>query len=315
MTETRTHPHDHAVAFYDTDADLVARVVDFIGDGLAGEDVAIVIASAPHRASIEAMLAERGLDSVALAAAGRYVPLDARETLVTFFADGVADPAKFREVVGTVVHDAAQRGNVLAFGEMVALLWAQGDVAAAIDLESMWNDLSEDERFVLLCAYPLKSVISRDDIDALTAVCTSHSDVAGPASYERIASSTKPRDEASCTFVPVISAVTAARSFTESTLGEWGLADLAADATIVVSELASNAVMHAESAFRLTIERTEGVVRIAVDDIDATAPVSPQRAIDTIGGLGLVLVDGLTSRWGVEPLTAGKRLWCEFALS
>ena len=49
---------------------------------------------------------------------------------------------------------------------MVALLWHQGNVAAAIELETLWNDLAEDRRFSLLCAYPAQVVgeASLDDL-------------------------------------------------------------------------------------------------------------------------------------------------------
>ncbi len=313
MTELSVRPHDHIVAFYDEDADIVDRVVRFVGEGLRADDAAIIIVTPDHRIAIDAGLVARGLDLGALRASGRYVPLDALETLASFMSDGLPDPERFHDVVGSVVRAAASAGTgIRAFGEMVALLWSEGNVAGAIELESTWNELAEQERFVLLCGYPLHTVIERDDLDALTRVCTSHSELVGPGSYERFDPS---GGGTSRTFLPVISAVTAARTFAEHTLDSLGVSEIAPDATIVVSELASNAVMHADSAFRLTIERDDAVVRITIDDINDAEPSSPERTMETIGGLGLVLVDGLTSRWGTELLPSGKRVWCEFALS
>jgi hypothetical protein len=62
--------------------------------------------------------------------------------------DGWPDEQRFAEVVGTVVQRMAQNGSrrVCAFGEMVALLWAEGRHDAAIRLEELWNDLARTQR-------------------------------------------------------------------------------------------------------------------------------------------------------------------------
>ena len=70
--------------------------------------------------------------------------------------DGTPDPHRFAETVGPVIRTARTGDRrVLAFGEMVALLWAEGNREAAIRLEQLWNDLARRETFALLCAYPI----------------------------------------------------------------------------------------------------------------------------------------------------------------
>jgi hypothetical protein len=66
---------------------------------------------------------------------------------------------------------------VRAYGEMVALLWDAGNVAGAIELEALWNDLLDDVRFGLFCAYPSASVAGHGDVEASRRVCDLHTSV------------------------------------------------------------------------------------------------------------------------------------------
>jgi anti-sigma regulatory factor (Ser/Thr protein kinase) len=93
--------------------------------------------------------------------------------------------------------------------------------------------------------------------------------------------------------------------------------ELVETASLVVSELVTNAVLHARTAIGVVIELLDdGGVRLEVSD-DSTAP--PQRRLysaDSGTGRGLVLVDALTAGWGVDPRqgTDGKTVWAEFRL-
>ena len=172
---------------------------------------------------------------------------------------------------------------------MVALLWENGDVAAAIELESLWNELARTHRFSLYYAYPMASLVSHGDVMATSKVCEHHSDVLAPRSYESRPTSPTGSDdpeERSQLFVPVMSAVAAARRFVRETLVAWHEADLVDDATLVASELATNAVRHAGSAFRLTIVRTDSGLRIAVQDISPQEPSRRDPSSSVPGGRG-----------------------------
>src|SRR6185312_10486958 len=62
----------------------------------------------------------------------------------------------FAATVGDAVATLAGAGlRIHAFGEMVALLWADGNRDGAIRLEELWNELGERRRFALFCAYPI----------------------------------------------------------------------------------------------------------------------------------------------------------------
>jgi signal transduction histidine kinase len=178
----------HVVQFYSEDSFLLDELSRFIGTALGAGDSAIVIATKAHRDGLSYRLRVRGFDPVTAIETGRYVPLDAAETLAKFMVDGSPDPARFRDVIGAVIAraTAAAEGDPLrlvAFGEMVALLWADGKSQAAIELEDLWNDLAGRYAFSLRCAYPLSGFNRTEHADALLKICAQHSLVIPEESY------------------------------------------------------------------------------------------------------------------------------------
>ena len=153
-----TNGSTHVVQFYDDEAFPLDAIGRFVGPALGAGEACLIIATAPHHAKIAEQLAARGFDLSALSEQGRYVALDAGETLSRFMVDGWPDEKRFVDVVGATVARAVAAGqvpHVHAFGEMVALLCAEGRPEAAIRLEELWNDLAKTLSFSLLCAYPL----------------------------------------------------------------------------------------------------------------------------------------------------------------
>jgi PAS domain S-box-containing protein len=173
------------VQLYETDASLLDAVAGFIGAALRAGDAGIVVATRPHREGLQERLRAQGLDM----GDGRYVALDATETLSRFMGDGMPDPARFAEVVGGIVERAAVGGRkVRVFGEMVALLVADGNQAAAVRLEELWNDLLETLSFSLFCAYPMEGLVGAPFAELVDDVCTRHSRVIPAESYTALLS-------------------------------------------------------------------------------------------------------------------------------
>jgi len=126
---------EHTVHFYDRPASLAHRIADFAATGLERGEAAIIIATAEHRMATEGRLVALGVDLGSAAAEGRYLPLDAAETLEQLMVDGHPDRARFNEVVGGPVQRAQQaRPGLRAYGEMVGLLWSEGKHDAAMAL-------------------------------------------------------------------------------------------------------------------------------------------------------------------------------------
>ncbi len=167
----------HAVQFYETDDYLLQTLADYVAGAFAVGDAAVVVATEDHRAALDARLTARGIDIDQKLKAGSYVSLDAKGLLERFTIDGSISPTRFGDIVGALVTRA--RGDnstrqVRVFGEMVALLWAEGDRNGALVLEELWNDLTRRMSFPLLCAYPASffstdadSVVHVADISSL----------------------------------------------------------------------------------------------------------------------------------------------------
>lgn len=179
----------HFAQFYETDGFLLNALSGFIGAGLGAGDACIVVATRAHRASLEERLQTDGLDVAAARARGQYVSLDAAETLSTFMLDGSPEPGRFAAVFGEIIARAAEgRQRVRIFGEMVALLWAEGHHDAAINLEALWNKLHETHSFLLFCAYPINGFGGEALASPLGAVCAEHSHVIPAESYTALTS-------------------------------------------------------------------------------------------------------------------------------
>jgi PAS domain S-box-containing protein len=173
---------EHFVQFYETDAFLLDSLSGFIGTGLAKGDACIVLATKAHRESLEERLKSNGLDLVAAQTQGDYISLDAAEALSKLMVDGLPDPELFALVVGDLVMRAAEgRHHVRAFGELVALLWADGNRVAAIRLEELWNDLGKLHPFSLFCAYPMHG-FKMYEVE-FTEICNRHSQVIPTEGY------------------------------------------------------------------------------------------------------------------------------------
>jgi PAS domain S-box-containing protein len=184
-------PGEHFVHFFEKDAFLVDSLRGFIGEGLGRDEPALVILTPEHLAALEDRLAADGIDLAAARSRGRYRALDAADTLSLFMAGDRPDPARFRRVMGEVLRPMVPPGGgcVRAFGEMVALLWADGRKQGAIELEELWNDLATSFRFTLYCAYPMSLFASADEAEKFGHVCTRHTRVIPAESYSGLAES------------------------------------------------------------------------------------------------------------------------------
>jgi signal transduction histidine kinase len=180
----------HVVRYYDTDSSLVDEVGQFVLAGLATGEPAVVIATPTHRDGLERLLKVNRVSVADARRAGRYVPLDAAETLGRVTVDGWPDPVRFGEVVGGTLGRAAASSSaehVRAFGEMVALLWADGRRDAAGRLEELWNELAKSHAFALVCAYPLAAFGAHSDDAPFEVVSGLHTAVVPTEAYTALA--------------------------------------------------------------------------------------------------------------------------------
>jgi anti-sigma regulatory factor (Ser/Thr protein kinase) len=119
--------------------------------------------------------------------------------------------------------------------------------------------------------------------------------------------------ESRARFDPSPSSARAARRFATEALSGWGT-PVPAHLPLLVSELASNAVLHAGTPFEVAIETFDERVQVRVHDGSSTMPRWRRPEVDAVTGRGLPLVDDLAERWGVEPTPTGKVVWFECSI-
>jgi hypothetical protein len=157
---------DHIVQTYQDPAFLADAVAEYLGTGLGRGEAAIVIARPEHRARFLEKLGARPADQLVL--------LDAEETLARFMVDGMPEWTAFREAVGGLIAQVRLHyPTVRAYGEMVDILWQQGQREAAIRLEEYWNELGRLQTFSLFCAYAMDPLDAKN-YSGLDSVCKVH---------------------------------------------------------------------------------------------------------------------------------------------
>jgi PAS domain S-box-containing protein len=146
---------EHVVQFFPDDGTLLESLSAFVSSALADGSAVIAIATREHLEGLLPRLRTRYVGLDAALAEGRYVALDAHDTLQRILVDGRPDAAAFESQVASIIEATSRRhGHVAAFGEMVGVLWRGGAYGAAVELEALWNRLRTRIPFALFCAYP-----------------------------------------------------------------------------------------------------------------------------------------------------------------
>ena len=311
-TRARIEPRDHVVLFYEDDTQLVRTVARYLFNGLTAHEHVVVAATASHVEAFEATLGRAGIDVAEARSTGQLVMVDAAEAMSRFMVDGWPDAQAFNAEMDELVRRADDSGcRVRVYGEIVALLWDAGQVAAAVELEALWNELGREVAFSLFCAYPAQSVVGDDHEDSFRHLCHCHSGVVGGVPMAAQLNGDH-RAEAARLFRGDAAELGAVRQFVVDTLLRWGQDRHLENASIVVSELATNAIMHARSDFVVSMSAGDGSVRLAVRDASTDLPSVRAPLPSTMSGRGLLLVGALVQRWGTEIVADGKIVWAEF---
>ena len=304
-------PHDHAVSFYDHDGEAVTSLVRYVVAGLVYGECVVVVATEAHQLALDVALRDvHGIDVAAERTAGNYLSVDAAETLARFMVDGSPDATKFEASVGELLRQVcATSVPVRVFGEMVALLWDEDNVAGAIALEELWNQAADEHTFHLLCAYPT-GPLREAGLDDIARVCETHSSVRPPANYSfplprQLARTNRfDRGEESEVFLPVPEAAAAMRRFVAEVLRGWGEEALLWEANLIASELATNALGNGDSPFRAHVSRSRGTVRMRVEDVGVDSSVRPPS---------VAVVGKLADRWGYDEQPGATVAWAELS--
>lgn len=112
-----------------------------------------------------------------------------------------------------------------------------------------------------------------------------------------------------------LDSIPAARAFLARLLDGWGIADeVIDDASLLASELMSNAVKHGGGVVDLQIEAEDGVLHVGVHDDAGGAPVVNRASSSSSGGRGMWIVQSVAHDWGTDPDASGKTVWFDLSL-
>ncbi len=171
-------PCDHVVQIYEDDGVFLDALTGFVGGGIKGGDCVIVIATQNHLNALEKRLQSYSIRVDILISESTYIPVNAEEMLAKIMVNNWPDEDLFNRTVSELIEKANSNNRrvrtVRAFGEMVALVCADGNTEATIQLEHLWNRFCEKSSFCLFCAYP-ENVFTNASNTSLQHICGAHS--------------------------------------------------------------------------------------------------------------------------------------------
>jgi DNA-binding NarL/FixJ family response regulator len=172
----------HEVGFYSDERSLVAAITAYVSAALKTGGAAIVVATAAHRDAIVGELQGKQIDVSAAVTEGKYVTVDTADALASFMHAGMLDSASYLKLFSDLIRTVSaglrrQDRRTAIYGECVNLLWAQGKVEAAIQIEKLTNQLCEMFDIDMLCGYTLCGPTAVTDDLIFERICAEHSAV------------------------------------------------------------------------------------------------------------------------------------------
>jgi len=175
----------HAVQFYSGEGILLDSLSRFVSTALEAGDSCFVFATQAHLGGLVARLKALGVDRELASKEGRYFSMEAFRVLAQFMVDGRPDKTRFDEFISKFVSPlrAAAEGKpqrVAVVGELAGLLWAEGKVEAAIELEHFWNEVATQSCCCVRCFYPIASFSDPRQNELFLKLCEEHASVIPP---------------------------------------------------------------------------------------------------------------------------------------
>ena len=172
----------HLVHFYD-DAYPAEEASDFIVAGLLAGDTCVAMLTASNRSAVEQMLnAHRMFSTPSSPHTGSFLVLDTDEALARLTVDGRLDMARVGESLGALLNPASHggRGHVRLVGDPAPVLFAAGNEADSLALESVVSELAKLHGASVFCAYRMNDLHQHGSSHALVKLCAEHSSVTFP---------------------------------------------------------------------------------------------------------------------------------------
>jgi DNA-binding NarL/FixJ family response regulator len=166
---------NHEVQFYPDDESFVGGFTRYIEAALLNGNAVIIAVTESHRKSLLQSLLDRGASIASAIEQGRCLSFDLADTLSAFMVNDLPDPMRFFKVVSDLIATAqATSGGpsrVTICGECAAILWADGNADAAIQVEQLCNQLTKRYQMDILCGFSLSSFDRDEDKQVFQRIC------------------------------------------------------------------------------------------------------------------------------------------------
>jgi len=182
-------PRDHIVQLYQDQEFLNRAVCRFAAGAIANGEGVILVPTAAHWEAFRPRLEAEGVDVKAAQNKGQLTVVDADETLPRFMCDAMPDAPVFLGLAAEVI--AGARGEnrypkVRWWGEMVNILWEQGNVAASMSLEDQFHRLAHQHDIAIFCSFVMDNFKSEVHSRMLPRLGTNHSHLIPVEDYARL---------------------------------------------------------------------------------------------------------------------------------
>ena len=151
-----SRPKQHILQLYlcSDEAFFGRAVALFAASGLKRQEGVILVATKAHRTILSPLLESHGIDVPAAEARGQLSILDAETTLPRFMVNGMPDAAGFKKIAAEAIGRMRRSGysRVRWWGEMVNLLWEEGNVPAFIRLEELFDEVGRTHEIAIFCS-------------------------------------------------------------------------------------------------------------------------------------------------------------------
>jgi hypothetical protein len=182
-------PRDHIVQLYQDQQFLNRAVCRFAAGAIDNGEGVILVPTAAHWEAFRPRLEAEGVDVKAAQARGQLTVVDADELLPRFMHDAMPDAPVFLGLAADVINGARAEDRypkVRWWGEMVNILWEQGNVAASMSLEDQFDGLAKQHEIAIFCSFVMDNFNSEVHSRLLPRLGKNHSHLIPVEDYARL---------------------------------------------------------------------------------------------------------------------------------
>lgn len=171
-------PGDHLIQLYRNESHLTDVVTNYVVPSLLSGEGVFIIATEDHLQKFERSLKSAHINTTLLRITRQLVMMNANTTLDKFTENGHLKIAEFQGFVESILQDLrAEYSSIKTYGEMVNVLWSQGNLDSMLEVERVWKDLLKKHEMTLLCSFSLDELSKDKEGVTFEEVCGCHTHV------------------------------------------------------------------------------------------------------------------------------------------